>query len=129
MATWLAADELDFRGAAPVASGWLERARRLLAGHADAPEHGWLAFHEGYLARLDGDDARAIACGERAAALGRALGVPDLEMLGLALEGATRVAHADVAERDAAARRGDDRRARGRGGAADRSARGRSASS
>ena len=96
MATWLAADELDFRGAAPAASGWLERARPLLAGQAEAPEHGWLAFHEGYLARLSGDDARAMACGERAAALGRALGVPDLEMLGLALDGATRVSHADV---------------------------------
>ena len=30
MATWLAADELDFRGAAAVASGWLQRAHRLL---------------------------------------------------------------------------------------------------
>ena len=30
MATWLAADELDFHGAAAVASGWLQRAHRLL---------------------------------------------------------------------------------------------------
>lgn len=30
MATWLAADQLDFHGAAAVASGWLQRARRLL---------------------------------------------------------------------------------------------------
>jgi DNA-binding CsgD family transcriptional regulator len=98
MATWLAADEADFRGAAPVASGWLERARRLLEEHGDAPEHGWFAFHEGYAARLRGDDALAIAGGERAAALGRSLAVPDLEMLGLALDGATRVTLADVAE-------------------------------
>ena len=30
MATWLAADELDFNGAVSVSSGWLGRARRLL---------------------------------------------------------------------------------------------------
>ena len=30
MATWLAADELDFHGAAAVAQGWLQRAHRLL---------------------------------------------------------------------------------------------------
>src|SRR5262245_57188786 len=30
MATWLAADQLDFHGAWPVASGWLQRAHRLL---------------------------------------------------------------------------------------------------
>lgn len=30
MATWLAADELDFHGAAAVAGGWLRRAHRLL---------------------------------------------------------------------------------------------------
>jgi LuxR family maltose regulon positive regulatory protein len=30
MATWLACDQLDFRGALAVASGWLARAHRLL---------------------------------------------------------------------------------------------------
>ena len=30
MATWLAADQLDFRGAVAVAGGWLRRAHRLL---------------------------------------------------------------------------------------------------
>jgi LuxR family transcriptional regulator, maltose regulon positive regulatory protein len=54
MATWLAADELDFHGAAAVASGWLRRAQRLLEPLEPGPEHGWLAFHEGYIAHRGG---------------------------------------------------------------------------
>ncbi len=96
MATWLAADELDFNGALSVSSGWLGRARRLLEPLDEAPEHGWLAFHEGYVARLRGDDVAAAACAAVAARVGRRLGVPDLEMLGLALEGATLVDGARV---------------------------------
>src|SRR6187431_1707892 len=59
MATWLASDELDFHGAASVASGWLGRARRLLEPLEPVPDHGWLAFHEGYVAHLAGDLAEA----------------------------------------------------------------------
>jgi DNA-binding NarL/FixJ family response regulator len=98
MATWLAADQLDFRGAAAVANGWLGRAHRLLDPLDPTPDHGWLAFHEGYIAHAGGDTARA---GELAAAttdLGRRFGIPDLEMLGLALGGASLVACARVDE-------------------------------
>jgi DNA-binding NarL/FixJ family response regulator len=98
MATWLAADELDFNGALSVSSGWLGRARRLLEPLEEGPEHGWLAFHEGYVARLRGDNAAATERAARAGRLGRRLGVPDLEMLGLALEGTTLVACARVEE-------------------------------
>ncbi len=91
MATWLAADELDFNGALSVSSGWLGRARRLLEPLDEGRERGWLAFHEGYGARLRGDDVAAAECAAVAARVGRRLGVPDLEMLGLALEGATLV--------------------------------------
>jgi DNA-binding CsgD family transcriptional regulator len=98
MATWLACDQLDFRGAFAVASGWLARARRLLDGHPPGPEHGWVAFFEGYMANASGDTAQALELAAQAAELGRQLGVPDLEMLGLALEGATRVACAQVEE-------------------------------
>lgn len=96
MATWLAIDELDFNGAVSVASGWLQRAHRLLDPLARGPEHGWLDFQEGYIARLHGDAARAEQLAARAAALGRRFGVADLEMLGLALQGVTLVARAEV---------------------------------
>jgi tetratricopeptide (TPR) repeat protein len=96
MATWLAADQLDFHGAAAVASGWLQRARRLLAPLEPGPEHGWLAFHEGYVAYRSGEGEFARERAAEAAALGRSCAVPDLEMLGLALEGASLVADSQV---------------------------------
>ena len=98
MATWLACDELDFHGACAVASGWLGRARRLVGELEPGPEHGWLAFFEGYIASGAGDSDRAIELAVEAASIGRRLEVPDLEMLGLALEGATLVACAHVDE-------------------------------
>ena len=98
MATWLAADQLDFRGAAAVANGWLRRAHRLLDPLEPGAEHGWLAFHEGYIAYIGGDADTASELGVRAAELGQRFEVTDLEMLGLALHGSTLVSKAQVAE-------------------------------
>jgi DNA-binding NarL/FixJ family response regulator len=98
MATWLAADQLDFRGASAVASGWLQRAHRLLDPLEPGPDHGWLAFHEGYIAYRKGDTAGARDHATVAAEIGRRSGVADLEMLGLALDGAALVACAQVDE-------------------------------
>jgi ATP/maltotriose-dependent transcriptional regulator MalT len=98
MATWLAADHLDFRGAFAVANGWLQRARRLLQPVEPRPDHGWLAFHEGYIAFVQGDTIRSSKLARSASELGRRFDVPDLEMLGLALEGAVLVACAKVHE-------------------------------
>ena len=96
MAIWLAIDELDFRSSWAVASGWFQRAERLLEGVDPSAEHGWLAFHQGFIAHGSGDTQRAAELARTASELGRRLGVPDLEMLGLALEGATLVACAQV---------------------------------
>jgi len=96
MATWLAADQLDFRGAWAVASGWLRRAHRLLDPLEPGPEHGWLAFHEGFLAHAEGDRDTACKLARQVAELGRRFGVADLEILGLALEGGALVASAEV---------------------------------
>lgn len=98
MATWLAADQLDFRGAMAVAAGWLRRARRLLDPSEPGPEQGWLAFHEGYLAHISGDTLKAAELAAQAAEVGRRFDVPDLEMLGLAMQGAVLVACAQVGE-------------------------------
>ena len=98
MATWLAADQLDFHGAWSVASGWFQRARRLLEPLEPGPDHGWLAFHEGYVAHANGDTSAAREQAAFAAELGRRFGVADLEMLGLALDGAALVACAQVEE-------------------------------
>ena len=98
MATWLAADQLDFHGAWAVASGWLARAHRLLDPLEPGPDHGWLAFHEGFIAHANGDTATARERAALSVELGRRFGVADLEMLGLALDGAALVACAQVEE-------------------------------
>lgn len=99
MAVWLAADHLDFRGEVAVANGWRERARRLLDGLDEAPEHGWLAILEGALAlEMDDDPVTGRERGAQAAQLGARLGVIDLEMVGLAVEGLALVTEGRVQE-------------------------------
>lgn len=98
LAIWLAIDHLDFHGTVAVANGWARRAARLLQTEPPAPEHGWLAFFEGYLALAGCDTDHAEALGRRTADLGGQLRVPDLQMLGLALAGAAQVACARVRE-------------------------------
>lgn len=99
VASWLATDSLAFRGQAAVASGWLQRAHRLLDKLETDAAHGWLAFHEGSIALgMSEDTATARELGARAAELGQRFGVPELEMLGLGLEGRALVTDGELAE-------------------------------
>jgi hypothetical protein len=93
VAAWLASDHLEFRGDHAVGRGWLERAHRLLDELGpEGEDHGWLALHEGsYAMNVDADLDRAALLAVRAAGLGRTVGLPDLEAIGLALEGITHV--------------------------------------
>lgn len=97
VAAWLAADCLEFRDEPAVASGWLQRARRLLDGVEEGPDHGWLAVHEASFA-MDTDPARARELAVRAVALGRRFGVPELEMVGLGYEGRALVSEGELTE-------------------------------
>ena len=98
VALWLVWDYLAFRGDTAVSAGWLERARRLLAGHEHTAEFGWLLLRDAESALFRGHDPRlAQGGGERAAALGRETGDRGLEFTGLALEGLARVSAGDVA--------------------------------
>jgi LuxR family maltose regulon positive regulatory protein len=98
VALWLTWDYLAFRGDTAVASGWLERARRLLEGHERSAEYGWLLLRDGEVALFRGHDpTTARDSGVRAAALGRDTGDSSLEFTGLALEGLARVSAGDVA--------------------------------
>jgi DNA-binding CsgD family transcriptional regulator len=97
MAGWLANDALHFRGDEAVAAGWLERGRSLLNGRPPSAEYGWLLIIEGYYAlEVDADPEAAATKGSEAAALGTELNVPDLEALGIAIEGAARVVQGQV---------------------------------
>jgi ATP/maltotriose-dependent transcriptional regulator MalT len=92
----LAADSADLRGEAP-ATGWLERARRLLEGAPPCPEQGWLALHEGHFALLYRRDLAAARerC-QAALELGRRHAIVDLQLLAQALEGLLLVAEGEV---------------------------------
>ena len=97
VAIWLVWDYLAFRGDFAVASGWLERARRLLAGQHDTPEYGWLLIREGEVALFRRHDpSAAVSSASRAAKLGRELGDEGVEFTALGLEGLARVSAGDV---------------------------------
>lgn len=98
VAIWLAWDYLAFRGDFAVASGWLDRARRLLIPHETAAEYGWLLIREAEFALFRGHDPAAASEGaRRAAKLGRDIGDNGVEFTGLALEGLALVSGGDVA--------------------------------
>jgi LuxR family transcriptional regulator, maltose regulon positive regulatory protein len=97
VAAWLAADCLEFRGEPAVANGWLQRAHSLLDGLEPGPDHGWLAVHEASML-LEEDTATARRLAGDAIELGRRFGVPELEMVGLGLQGQALVSEGDLAE-------------------------------
>jgi LuxR family transcriptional regulator, maltose regulon positive regulatory protein len=59
IAVWLAWDSAAFRGEEGVAKGWLQRAKRLLEGQPDSPEHAFLAARAAVFALLDDGDPEA----------------------------------------------------------------------
>jgi DNA-binding NarL/FixJ family response regulator len=97
VAAWLAADYLEIRGEPAVASGWLQRAHTHLDDLDPGPDHGWLAVLEADNAlTLDGDTetARRLAAG--AIDLGRTFGIPELEMVGLGIDGRALVSEGEL---------------------------------
>jgi LuxR family maltose regulon positive regulatory protein len=99
VAAWLAADCLLFRGEPAVANGWLQRAHSLIDELEPGVDHGWLAIHEGHIAvSLDEDTAKARHLATRAIEMGRSFGAPELEMLGLGLEGRALVSDGELEE-------------------------------
>jgi LuxR family maltose regulon positive regulatory protein len=97
LAALLAADCLLFRGEPAVANGWLQRAHSLIDGLEPGVDHGWVAIHEGHIAvSLEEDTAKARQLAARAVELGRRFGAPELEMLGLGLEGRALVSDGEL---------------------------------
>ena len=97
LAVWLAWDSAAFRGEASVANGWLERARRLLEGLPDSPEHAFLAERAAVFALLDeGNPEEAERLAAEAIRIGQAIGAIDHELVGRALHGFARVTTGQV---------------------------------
>lgn len=88
MAVWLSDDYEVFRGDSAVANGWLRRSQRLLEDLEPGPEHAWMVGLRAYGALVAADTVTARRLSSEAQELGRAHGVADLELLGLAIEGA-----------------------------------------
>jgi len=87
------------RGERAVASGWIQRARRLLDGLEPGAEHALLAVWEAHLALLYwSDPQKAQRLVVEGMALSRSLGLHDLEMLALGLEGVALVREGRIAE-------------------------------
>jgi len=70
-----------------VASGWYQRAQRLLAEEPEGPEHGFLAWAGTMFALATGDHDGALQAARRTFDVGRRFGVGDLQALGLVLQG------------------------------------------
>ena len=92
----IGADLWALRGDGTVARAWLERAERLLDGHEDSREAGWVAIRArevlGYERESDRD------AGDRAIELGRRHDDRDLELMGRAVRGLCAVNLGDVVE-------------------------------
>ena len=88
VAVWMAWDSVAFRGEEGVAKGWLQRARRLLEGQPESPEHAFLAARDAVFTLLDdGDPDRAEALAREVIRIAQAIGAIDYEMVGRSLLG------------------------------------------
>lgn len=96
-ATALSWDSLLFGSGESVALGWFERARGLLDGVEESPEHGWLAVREAELAlAVHHDPDRSFEAAQRASAVAQRLGLGELEVVGLAMQGLALTNSGDV---------------------------------
>jgi LuxR family maltose regulon positive regulatory protein len=99
VAVWLAWDTAAFRGEHSIASGWIQRAHRLLDGRPESVEHAWLALRSSAFALLDdGDPVRARELASEAMRIGHALHEVDYEMVGRALHGFASVTAGSITE-------------------------------
>jgi tetratricopeptide (TPR) repeat protein len=75
------------RGRRAIAAGWFHRARRLLQDQPEGPAHGILAATAAISALAVGDPAAALDSAVTASDIGNRTQIPDVQALGLALQG------------------------------------------
>jgi len=98
VATWLAVEHEAGRGQSAVASGWLQRARRLL-GSEPSEELAWLQFWEAHILLLyRGDTSGARERLAESLRVAQQVGLHEVELMGLGLEGVMLVHEGDLAE-------------------------------
>ncbi|HET8572217.1 MAG TPA: adenylate/guanylate cyclase domain-containing protein [Candidatus Limnocylindria bacterium] len=84
------------RNAHSVASGWLNRAERLLSALPEGPGHGWLAAARSFFSSVNGESDAALREAERAHEIGVRFGDRDLEVFGLSEKGAALLARGEI---------------------------------
>ena len=97
LAGFLAWDYGAMRGANAVASGWLQRARRLVAEVPPSAEHAWLPLIEASFF-LDTDAGEVLRLSTEAVEHARRYGSLDIEMTGRTLQGLALVSLGRTAE-------------------------------
>jgi class 3 adenylate cyclase len=85
-------------GARSVLNGWLNRAERLLQGQPETPVHALLAVVRGVAALTTGGLDTAAELGRRALDLGTRFDIPDVQAMGLHIEGRALVEKGQVEE-------------------------------
>ena len=91
------AQQAGIRGEPAVHNGWKERARRLLSDVEDCAEQAILDVHLALFAFIRNNDPRAArAHAVRGRDLAQRFGLVDLQMLAVAIDGASLVAEGDV---------------------------------
>jgi DNA-binding NarL/FixJ family response regulator len=100
MAVRLALHAYNFRSDIAAGRGWIERARRLLAGvEGPCVEAGWMLMLEAHLALVvDHDLGGARRLASEASRIGHAVGDVDVETFGLAVQGLALVTEGRVEE-------------------------------
>ena len=97
MAQWMGDDHLWYAGAPALADGWFARARRLLDGLDECPEHGWQAVFDASVALGAGDLEAARRLVVEAQRVGRSQEVVGLQMFGIAMEGVVLLQQGEIA--------------------------------
>lgn len=81
-----------------VASGWFQRAQRLLEHEPHCAEHGYLSWVVAYLARGSGDHETALAAARSTYEAGVRHGIAGLQAIGMTFQGSLLIHRGQVAE-------------------------------
>ncbi len=81
-----------------VASGWFQRAQRLLKAEPDCAEQGYLSWAAMMVALMTDDPDKCLAAGRSTYELGTRHGVTDLQAVGLVFQGGVLIRRGQVAE-------------------------------
>ncbi len=81
-----------------VASGWFQRAQRLLEAEPDCAEHGYLSWGATLVALMADDHEKCLAAARSTYEMGARHGVAELQALGMVFQGAVLIRRGQVAE-------------------------------